>query len=180
MRYPVVLGLILFVRQIDQIGPKPTNQVNPMNSASESLNFERAIKIREQLKSLEKLKQKSLTQFVNIDDCDVINSFDDGLNCCICVLVIRNGKVLAVENFIGANSTIKEDYFSQFIVQYYSLNRTIPKRIYLDYEITSKNEIEKYLSKKSQLTVKIIESKIGNKKKLLKMASQNAKEYLQK
>lgn len=151
-----------------------------MENASENLNFELAIKLREQLRSLDRLKQKYLTQFTNHENIDVINGYTDGVNACISVLVLRNGKMLGCENFNLIQVQSLAEILPQFIMQYYSLNRVCPKKIVLAENIESTEQIEQWLSEKFGSKVEIVIAQKGDKKKLLDVATNNAKEYLQK
>ena len=151
-----------------------------MEKASENLNFELAIKLREQLRSLDRLKQKYLTQFTNHENIDVINGYTDGVNACISVLILRNGKMLGCENFNLIQVQSLAEVMPQFIMQYYSLNRVCPKKIILAENIENAEQIEKWLSERNNGKVEIVVAQKGDKKKLLDVATNNAKEYLQK
>ncbi|MBQ0017198.1 MAG: excinuclease ABC subunit UvrC, partial [Clostridiales bacterium] len=151
-----------------------------MNSASEKLNFETAIKIREQLNSLKRLKERYLTQFTTNSNFDVINGYFDGLNACLSVVIIRNGKMLGVENFNLISLDEKPEIISSFITQYYNFDRLLPHQIFVDVELSNKNQLEEYLTNNSGHKIEIKTAKIGDKLKLCKLAENNAKEYLQK
>lgn len=151
-----------------------------MDRASENLNFELAIKIREQLKSLNRLKTKYLTQFTNHENIDVIGCYYDGINACVSVIVIRNGRMLGCENFNLLNIENQDEILSQFIVQYYSFDRISPSKIFVESEIENSEILEKILYDKFAKKVKIVVAKIGDKKKLIDIAKRNSQEYLQK
>ncbi|MGN1213152.1 MAG: excinuclease ABC subunit UvrC [Christensenellales bacterium] len=151
-----------------------------LNLASESLNFEKAIEIRDEIFALEKLKQKYTTQFSKLINQDVIGYYSTGTNAVISVLIIRDGKQMAVENFSLLNATDFKDIADVFLMQYYNQNRTIPKTIILPEQINAVSVLEEYLSQKSNGKVNIIVSQKGTNKKLCEIASQNSKEYLEK
>lgn len=151
-----------------------------MEKASDNLNFELAIKIREQLHALGRLKQRYLTQFTNHEDIDVIGGYTDGINACISVLLLRNGKMLGCENFNLIQVQNLVDVMPQFLMQYYSLNRVCPKKIVLAESIENMEQIQQWLTEKCGFRVEIVVAQKGDKKKLLGVATNNAKEYLQK
>lgn len=151
-----------------------------MEQASENLNFELAIKIREQLKALKRLKERYLTQFTHHENLDVIGLYNDGLNACVSVIIIRNGKMLGTENFNLLMQLDDADILSQFLMQYYSFNRIAPSNIVIESDFSSKTNCEKWLTEKFEKNVKFAVAQKGNKKKLIDIAKQNAKEYLQK
>lgn len=151
-----------------------------MTLASENLNFETAIKIREQLNSLKRLKEKYLTQFTNHENIDLINGYFDGRNACMSVILIRNGKMLGCENFNLLDSESLQEILPQFIMQYYSFNRVSPSKIYVTEDFLDRENLEKWLSEKFEKSVKILVAIKGDKKQLLNLAESNAKEYLLK
>lgn len=151
-----------------------------LSLASESLNFEKAIEIRDEIFALDKLKQRYTTQFSKLINQDVIGYYFNGTNLVISVLIIRDGKQMAVENFSLINSNNFKEIADTFLLQYYSQNRTIPKIIVLPEQIDSILGLEQYLSQKANLKVNIVVTKKGINKKLCDIASQNSKEYLEK
>lgn len=148
--------------------------------ASDSLNFEKAIEIRDEIFALEKLKQRYTTQFSKLINQDVIGYYTNGNNAVISVLIIRDGKQMAVENFSLVNCADFKDIASTFLLQYYGQNRIIPKTIILPEQIEDVFVLEEYLSQKADLKVNIVVTKKGTNKKLCDIASQNSKEYLEK
>lgn len=151
-----------------------------MNHASENLNFETAIKFREQLNSLARLKEKYLTQFTNSDNFDVIGGYFDGKNACVSVVLIRNGKMLGCENFNLLESDQIDDVLPQFIMQYYSMSRIAPSKIYVPTNLDDVALLEQWLNQKFDKQIKILVPQKGDKKQLISLAESNAKEYLQK
>lgn len=151
-----------------------------MEKASENLNFETAIKFREQLSSLSRLKEKYLTQFTNHENIDLINGYFDGQNACMSVIILRNGKMLGCENFnlLGAESL--NEVLPQFIMQYYSMSRVAPSKIYVKEDFAEIASLEKWLCENFNKSVKIVVAIKGDKKRLLDLAENNSKEYLQK
>lgn len=177
-----------YLKQVDkaidflQGNTKEVEQVltSKMQLASDNLNFELAIKIREQLQSLKRLKERYLTQFTNHENIDVIGQYFDGINACISVVILRNGKMLGCENFNLLNVENYDEIMSQFLMQYYSFDRICPSKICVENVFESMESVQQWLSEKSQKPINILVTKKGNKKKLVLVAKKNAQEYLQK
>lgn len=151
-----------------------------MELASQNLNFERAIKIREQLKALDRLKVHFTAQFPKCKNLDCLNYYSNGLNLAVSVLNIRNGKMIACDNF---NLTGKGDFknlVSQFLSQYYKSNRIIPAEIVVPFDFDDKELMEQWLTGLAGKNVKLRLITKGVKKQLLELAKQNAKEFLEK
>ena len=153
---------------------------NKMNVASENLNFERALELREQLKYLDRLSTKLTTQLPKMISADFIGYFTDGINSAISVLILRDGKVLGCENFNIIDINEKESTISNFITQYYDKNRIIPKTIYVDCDLQDREVLEKWLENVANKKVEIVKTVKGVKHNLLITSINNAKEFLEK
>ncbi len=151
-----------------------------MQSASENLNFEKAIEIREEIKALNLLKLRWTTQFSKLLNQDVVGYYSSGTNAVFTVTIIRDGKLMAVENFSMLDLQSFDTIASSFLMQYYSGNRTIPKKIVAPEDFADREILENFLSEKLGEKVSIIVAKKGANKKLCDIASINGKEYLEK
>lgn len=149
-------------------------------TASEILNFEKAIEIRDEIFALEKLKQKYTTQFSKLFNQDVIGFYTNGGKAVVTVMIIRDGKLMGVENFSLVAVESFEKIAGSFIMQYYSTNRTIPKKIIVQEDIEGVDALQNFLSEKVGSKVDIVVTKKGTNKKLCDIATQNGKEYLEK
>lgn len=153
---------------------------NKMEKASDNLNFERALELREQIKYLDRLKVRLTTQLPKMYDGDFFGYYSDGINSAISVLIVRDGKVLGCENYNIIAIDEKQDVLSSFISQYYSLNRTLPKEIIVDCEITDKESLLEFLKEKKKGSVDLIVAQKGLKHQLMITSINNAKEFLEK
>ncbi len=149
-----------------------------MRKASESLDFERAAKIRDRIFAVQKLKENQKVVFTSIEEQDIIALIMQDNKVSFEVFNFRQGKLFDRENFILDNADTTEQTRSDFILQYYSLRSYIPKRIALDGAIVDKELIEKWLSEKSGRKVSIVIPKKGEQYKLVQMCRNNAGEHL--
>ena len=150
-----------------------------MQIASDMQNYEKAIEIRDEIKSLDKLKQKYTSQFPKLFNHDFVGYYSTGTNAVISVMIIRDGKIMGIEKFSLTDLQDFEDMASSFLMQYYQ-NRQIPKKIFLPMNIADIEELQAYLSQKNGQKVEIFVAQKGQNKKICNLASQNAKEYLEK
>lgn len=125
-----------------------------MLTASDLGQFELAIKYRDGLSFLDKLKERTITQVGRDVNCDVFGCSSRADIFVVSVLTVRGGKLIGIQNYSNTNqSPLSEDEkLAQFVSQYY-LENLQPEEV-----ITS--------------AIK------GYKKKLIEMANENAKEYL--
>lgn len=146
-----------------------------MENASNLQNFERAIELRECLKMVAKLKQRVVANLPKDVNKDVFAYHTDGLSGVVTVMVVRGGKILGVANFVQSDAELEEsDTLFNFISQYYA-NMLVPNEIIVSHPI-DEELLCNFLGKNS----KIITNPHGVNATLLKMAKENAKEYLEK
>lgn len=147
-----------------------------MKNQIEVENFEGAIETREKLKMVQRLKEKSVASLPKDISLDAFAQVSTSYGDAICVLTLRNGKVLGVNCFYAPEGADNEDALSSFIVQYYSGNITPPKEIITSKEIENTDDICKILGK----NITIHHAIKGVKSKIIDMAKDNAVEFLQK
>ena len=141
-----------------------------MEVASENENFERALEVRDMLKMVKALKQKVVADVPLDFVVDVISYVNNGAVGAICVMTIRHGKVLGVSTQSVVDASLDEsDTVESFLMQYYSRHEQ-PKEVLLNIKVDSNLDIS------SKITV----PQKALKKKLVDMATINAKEYLEK
>ena len=146
-----------------------------MEIASNLQNFERAIELRESLKMVEKLKQKVVANLTKDVNKDIFAEHTDGISGVINVMVIRGGKILGIVNFEQSDAELEEsETLFNFICQYYG-NMLVPNEIIVSHPIN-----EELLKSFVEKNVKIISNPHGTNLTLLKMAKENAVEYLEK
>ena len=149
---------------------------NKMILASENENFEQAILLRDRLKMIYKLKQRVVANLPKNIDKDVFSYYTNGLSGVICVLIVRGGKIMGVINYPCLDAELEENQtLFNFIIQYYQ-NNFITNEIIASHELPDQELLQNFFNKK----INIISNPHGINKKLLDMATENAKEYLEK
>lgn len=149
-----------------------------MEEAAESLDFEKAATFRDQLQALDKLreKQRMVTQR---GDIDVIGLAMEGLMVCVQVFFIRQGRLLGRENFFIKNEgDDAETIMTDFVKQYYSGASFVPKEVLLPYDTEERSLFESWFSEMKGQRVDVSVPQRGFKRDLLKMAAENAENFL--
>ena len=150
-----------------------------MLQASASENYETAIKLRDRILSLNKMKARVITSLGTLVDYDVFNLKTAGEFSAMCVLNIRGGKLQGVETFDILNYFEVAEAYTQFIMQYYTSHPLIVSEIILPEMDTI--EIETFLKSIQDKKVIVTKPKINSVKfKLLEMAEKNALMHLEK
>lgn len=143
-------------------------------------NFESAINYKNQIEMLEKINNKYTTQFAKKLNIDVVGSYYLNNNACLCVLIIRNGKMIGMESFNLINKLILESDITNFFVQYYLNNKLLPNEIVVPDYFENESVLEEFFIKNFDKKVNIVKAIKGTKKTLQNVANSNAKEYLEK
>lgn len=154
--------------------------VSKMQNASNMQKFETAIKLRDQLNTLDRLKHKFTTQFTNLINMDIIGYHDNGLQKAVAVLIVRDGKMLGADTInLGQEKAENEaEVISSFITQYYSGNIAVPDEVIVGSSLEDEQVIEQFLNDKRGKKVNVINPKRGTKLALINQANENAKQYL--
>lgn len=150
-----------------------------MIQASNNQNFEVALQLRDKLKMIEKLESKVITSLGSLVDYDVFKLSTSGEFSAMCVLVVRGGKLQAVETFDILNYLDENEAYTQFVMQYYNTHPLIADEIIMPNINTE--EIEIYIQNKAERKVAVTKPKIDSVKfKLLEMADKNAHIHIEK
>ncbi len=147
-----------------------------MKRAKESLKFEEAIILRDQIRSLEKISARQKVVSTRPIDQDVIAFALGPDSACSQIFFIRKGKLIGGEHFFsgGIKDKSKEEILTSLIKQYYYNATFIPREVILQNEIEEKGLIRNYLEKKGRRKVRLLIPKRGNKLKLIRLAEKNA------
>lgn len=153
-----------------------------MTEASESLEFEEAIRYRDLYASVKRISERQKITDSDGEDKDIIAMAKDNEDAIVQVFFVRGGKLIGREHFYMTKVSECSDaeILSDFVKQYYSGTPFIPKELLLQEEIEDKEAIESYVSMKRGGKVKISIPKKGKKEKLVELAAENAALVLSK
>lgn len=148
-----------------------------MNQASENLDFEKAIMLRDRIASIKKSAQKQKIIDNSIENADIIatSEFDDKIY--VSVLMYRNNR-LYDKTVIEFGNSSDDDILNSFIMQYYYNREDIPKIIILEYLPEDYNLIQEMINNRHGKKVTFSAPKKGNQMELLKLAKNNNAEYV--
>lgn len=150
-----------------------------MLNASESENFELAIKLRDRINMIDELSKKTIVDLAKNEEIDIFCIESDGNFAALNTTIIRAGKILSSQNtnFTQGLPALEESLAS-YILQYYS-NKLVPKTILtnipLDFEL-----VANALSLLKGSNVEIVIPQKGVKRRLIEMSLKNANNTLQK
>ena len=152
-----------------------------MVEASEREEFELALKYKENLGALEKIKIKRITSLNKFLNADVLAYRANGIYSAVNLLIIRNGRTLGSKNFSFESAALSDaDALNEFIMQYYAKdNGDIPDEIISAQEIAGSDILTAYFKERYSKSVSFLTVKQGVRKQLADMAGVNAEEHLE-
>ncbi|MDD5702496.1 MAG: excinuclease ABC subunit UvrC [Dehalococcoidales bacterium] len=152
-----------------------------MEEASESLDFERAARFRDQLQAVSDVVEGQNIAMKVRGEQDAIAFASDKDQACVQVFMIRHGKLIGRESFTlkGTQNESPEQILNSFVKQFYNASTYIPKLLLLQYTIEDTNIIEDWLSKKKQARVRIEVPRRGKKAQLINIVAENARQGLE-
>jgi excinuclease ABC subunit C len=160
-----------------------------MEGAADALEFERAADLRDRIRAAERVVTQQQIVYSSIADEDVVGVYSQGLYSCVQVFLIRGGRLVSREHFVleaQGEETMAEILWS-FLIQYYGQTSDIPSEIVLPGEVDDPEALRVWLTDRraengaaSRKKVRISSPKVGEDRKLIELATENAKEVLGK
>jgi excinuclease ABC subunit C len=149
-----------------------------MHANARMQNFEQALLLRDRLKSIERMREKTIADLPRDFLIDAFGVAFDGINASVSVVVCRHGRIIGVQNYsvLSISENVGE-ILGEFLNQYYE-NKLIPEQIAIPEEFSFKEELENDLTNKKGAKVQIIVPKISVKSKFVEMATENASLHL--
>ena len=153
-----------------------------MKHFSDNMEFERAINEREKINSLKRMLETQIIEYSKEINEDVFVFEEKREFVFLCVLNIREGKVINKNHIkISMEKSQEDDLFERLITSYYE-KRSIPRNIICDMRYEEKSELIKEWSKiEKGKEIKMHFPKIHSRRyELLEMGYLNLKEELEK
>lgn len=148
-----------------------------MNAASENLEFELAARLRDQIYAIQKASENQRVVGLSIDDTDFLGLAISKNECCISVMMYRDGRLFDKQSFFIGEPEDEKKLRSDFMLRFYE-TQNAPKKIYLDGDYEDKELIEQYLSEKSGRKVQVTVPQRGEMLRLVTLAKANSSEKL--
>ncbi|MEQ8290048.1 MAG: excinuclease ABC subunit UvrC [Gammaproteobacteria bacterium] len=149
----------------------------PMQKAADKLEFERAARLRDQIRSLRQVQEK---QHVNAlaGDIDIVACAVHENQACIHMVFIRNGLNIGSRNFFPQHAAgqSEADVVQAFLAQHYlgMRHHKSASEVILSHETDDLELVESVIVEKTQKQIQFKHHVRGERKKWLEMAKQNA------
>ena len=151
-----------------------------MTAASEELQFERAAALRDQVRAIESVSQNQKVVSSRDEDSDIIALANDQGEVWVELFKIRRGKLVGRDHFLMEGGEVEEEarLVEEFIQQFYDTSPDVPRTLVIQHPVEDAPAIEAWLSEKRGHRVTLLHPKRGERRKLVAMAAENAREGL--
>jgi excinuclease ABC subunit C len=151
-----------------------------MMAASDSLEFERAARLRDRASALEKVAQRQSVLSQSAREQDVIGLARSGATAIVAVLTVRGGQVLGSETFELEGSAEMEtgEIVNGFAGQFYGDATSYPRDVLVPEVIADGDTLAAWMTGRRGARVTISVPERGARVRLLEMAANNAEEAL--
>ncbi|NLM38582.1 MAG: excinuclease ABC subunit UvrC [Firmicutes bacterium] len=164
--------------KVDHVLPSLTKK---MQEAAEKLEFEKAARLRDQIRAIEKIAEQQKIVAAHSEDQDFLGYARIADLACVQVFFVREGKLVGREHFLLDCSPEEDEaeILKAFIEQFYAEAAFVPKSIFLPLEVGEQDVLESWLSELRGSRVRMHVPKRGTKKQLVDMVMENARTVLQ-
>ena len=149
-----------------------------MEEYSENLEFEKAAKIRDKLKAIDRIMSRQKVVVGDSVNEDVFAIAQRGEKACLSVLTLREGLLNSTEHFIIDSNENLPELRRELVSSFYSMDRQIPPVIVLDGEISVAQLLCEWLTEKRGKKVTLFVPRKGEKAKVSAMCLNNAAQKL--
>ena len=150
----------------------------PMQDASDNLDFEKAAKLRDQIRSVREIQQKQYASGES-DNFDIVVCVKNNNHACIQLSFIRSGLNLGSRKYYPLNieDQNESNLIKAFLSHFYLSNMDVKKyalEILLSHDIKDKELLENVLNDKFERKIRIKHKIRGERAKWLAIAKENA------
>jgi excinuclease ABC subunit C len=153
-----------------------------MEQAAETLRFERAAALRDQIRAIENVVERQKVISPDYIDSDVLAMARSDGDAVVQVFFIRGGKLIGRDYFLleGTTDSPDSEVLGEFIKQFYDQAPLVPPQVLLPQELEEVKIIRQWLrQKRNGEKVEIRVPHSGQQEELVQMAAMNAAETLQ-
>ena len=144
---------------------------NEMNKASENLNFERALELKNMLEDIDTTLRRQKIDLNKNYNFDLINYYCENNYLSIEIFFIRDGLLFGRHNEIVQTLGNIEDEVIEYLIKFYENEVLLPKELYVPQDLDDQL-LSEYFS------IKVQKPQKGKLKNLMDLAKENAKEQI--
>lgn len=147
-----------------------------MDAAAEGLRFEEAAAWRDRIDALQNFQSTHSLVTFRGENRDVFNFVREGGSAAVCVLLVRNGRILESKPFVLSDIHVSDEELLEGVLQqFYEGGREIPNEVIVPRALENSSLLEAGLSARAGGAVSVVHAQRGSKARLLSMAELNAR-----
>lgn len=152
-----------------------------MQAASEAMEYERAARLRDQIRAIERTTERQVMEVRDRTDMDVFGLARENHEAFVQVFFVRKGNVVGSDSFQldGTADEPDDAVLASFIEQFYESAPYVPPRVLLPVSVADQELMEAWLTERRGSRVRFMVPQRGEKRTLVLRAADNAREALQ-
>ena len=173
----LVKGAVMFLEGRNKTLLKELRE--KMDEASKRLDFERAAKLRDQIRAVESVLEEQKVVTHRPVDQDVFALVKKDSSVAVQVLFVREGRLINTRAFIFKDTGIApEEMLSSVVSQFYRKEASVPDEVLTNLELDDGATVAEWLSDRKGRKVVITRPRRGDKLRIVQMAEANARASL--
>lgn len=149
-----------------------------MEEAAETMDFERAAKLRDRIRAVSRMQEKQKVVFKSVEEQDVFSMAESENTVCLAVLRFSDGRLNDCEHFFFDKTDTPESMMTSAVTSFYSMRQNIPRRVTVDGALEGAADVERWLSEKKGKKVTVFTPQRGEQVEVVHMCRENAQEKL--
>ncbi|TDC88018.1 excinuclease ABC subunit UvrC [Actinomadura sp. 7K507] len=151
-----------------------------MREAAASQEYERAARLRDDIRALERALEKQTVVLADSTDCDMIAFAEDELEAAVQVFYVRGGRIRGQRGWVvdKVEDVTTSDLVEHFLIQIYSESESVPREVLVPALPPEEHAMTELLSEQRGGPVRVRVPQRGDKKSLLETVARNAHEAL--
>jgi len=154
-----------------------------MEAAAERLEFERAARLRDELRAIEHVLEQQKIVTGSDESFDVLAVAQSaGGDACVQVGFVRNGKLLGSEHYLMAGARVDDPpsaILTSFVQQYYAQASSIPPELVVPYPLEDSDTLAAFLAQRRGAVVRLCVATEGLRRDLVDMIAKSAQQNLE-
>ncbi len=151
-----------------------------MESAAETLEFERAAALRDRLSAIDRTLERQEVHAYQGDDFDVLAGSTDEGDAVVQLFRVRDGTIVGRDHFAleGSEGASAAEVIASFLRQHYSAATMLPPEIVTPTTLPDATSLEAFLTERRGGPARLHVPQRGKKRHLVELAERNAKDAL--
>jgi excinuclease ABC subunit C len=151
-----------------------------MRAASDVMEYERAARLRDDIRALERALEKQAVVLGDTTDCDVIAFAEDQLEAAAQVFYVRGGRIRGQRGWVvdKVEAVTTGELVEDLLIQMYSESESVPREVLVPEQPPEPAAMTELLTEQRGGPVRLRVPRRGDKRSLLETVARNAKEAL--